>query len=549
MFELTYIHHDCFLLRTKELGIVFDYWFDPTDTAAEIPPFVRNFPKELPLYVLVSHFHKDHFNKAIFRWVEVHPDIRYVVSRDVARQVRYMLNPQSTYAGNKIDPSIVTVLSKLEIYSDSLLTIQTFGSTDIGNSYAITLKSQNLKVFHAGDLNCWAWRDESTPEEIAAAEKAFRSELRPIADAFPEFDIAMFPVDSRIGTGYNEGARIFTRMVNVKRFFPMHFTLAETPEMLEQRRRDAVAFTEFAPDRGEFIGLTEPYDTYSDEDRAITRSNTHKEETLQYSQSWFLSAGDTNAEREMSLTLLSSKLIDIATAHANSIGIGNPFMPNDHTGWVLSRLTVEMADYPLVDSRFRIDTWVERWNRHYSERDFCICDEAGNPYGYARSIWMVLDTVTHANAGLESLPFQEEYLLPRECPIARPGKHRLMMLPSELNGDESRVVVADPVPATYTFAYSDLDAYRHVNTVRYVTLLMNQFSLEEHDDYRVERMELSFLCEGAYGMTVEILRTAVDSDHADVKITDFMLRSKADRHPILYARIFLRRREAPIASL
>lgn len=549
MFELTYIHHDCFLLRTKELGIVFDYWFDPTDTASDVPPFVRDFPKDLPLYVLVSHFHKDHFNKAIFRWAEVHPDIHYVISRDVARQVRYMLNPLSRYAGAKVAPEIVTVMSKLEIYTDSLLTIQTFGSTDIGNSYAITIKSQNLKVFHAGDLNCWAWRDESTPEEVASAERAFRSEMRPIADAFPEFDVAMFPVDSRIGTGYDQGAAIFTRMVNVKRFFPMHFTLADDAEMLEQRRRDAVAFKRYAPDRGEFIGLTEPYDTYSDEDRAISRAIHHKEEAMQYSHSWFLSAGDTNAEREMSLTLLTSKLIDISTAHANSIGIGNPFMPNDHTGWVLSRLTVEMADYPLVDSRFRIDTWVERWNRHYSERDFCICDEAGNPFGYARSIWMVLDTVTHANAGLDSLPFREEYISSRDCPIQRPGKHRIMMLPSELKGDESRIVMADSKPALYTFAYSDLDAYRHVNTVRYVTLLMNQFSLQEHDDFRVERMELSFLDEGAYGMTVEILRTEVKGDSENMKITDFMLRDRSDRHPILYARLYLKRRVAPIASL
>lgn len=549
MFELTYIHHDCFLLRTSGLGIVFDYWFDPTAPDDIIPPFVKDCPTDLPLYVLVSHFHKDHFNKNIFRWADSHPDIRFVLSRDVARKVRYMLNPDSTYSGMKIDSSRVTILSKLDIYSDDLLTIQAFGSTDVGNSYALTLRESGLKVFHAGDLNCWSWRDESTDEEIRAAEQAYVSELRPIADAFPEFDVVMFPVDSRIGTGFNEGARIFTRCIDVKRFFPMHFTLADSELMQEQRRLDAIDFSAYAPERGEFIGLTDPYDKYSDEESQLL-ADADIESKKVYSQSWFLSAGDANAEREMSLPLLTAKLIEIATSHANEIGIGNPFMPNNHCGWVLSRLAIEMTDYPLVDSTFKIDTWVETWNRHYSERDFCIMDSSGSACGYARSIWMVLDTETHSNAGLDTLPFREEYLSDKPCPICRQGKHMLLKMPDEILQGDRHVIAADPNPAVYTFGYSNLDAYRHVNTVRYVSLLMNQFALSVHDKFRVRRIELSFIDEGAYGMSVEILRAQISSPDKDGnESTLLMLRDISDHHPIVYARIDLEARDKPIASL
>ena len=48
--------------------------------------------------------------------------------------------------------------------------------------------------------------------------------------------------------------------------------------------------------------------------------------TPEFKQTFFLSAGETNAEQEISLPLLTSKIIDIATAHANSLGIGNPAM-------------------------------------------------------------------------------------------------------------------------------------------------------------------------------------------------------------------------------
>lgn len=521
--------------------MVFDYWYDPTCRESDIPGFLRDFPKDKPLYVLVSHFHKDHFNKVIFKWGESHPDIHYIISRDVARQIRYMLNPESRYAGVKVNPDTVTVLSKMEVYEDSNIDVHCFGSTDIGNSYAVTLKTTGLKVFHAGDLNCWTWRDESTPEEIRAAERAFLSELKPVKEKFTEFDIVMFPVDSRIGTGFNEGAKIFVNTFNVKRFFPMHFTLADNASELEQRRRDAIHFNAFAPDHGEFIGLTEPYDTYSDEDPSQT-SAFRMEQARELSESWFLSAGDTNAEQEISLPLLVLRLIDISTTHANNIEVGNPFMPNDHCGWVLSRVSIDMLEYPMVDKTYTIDTWVETWNRHFSERAFCILDSHGKALGYARQIWMVLDTLTRANAGLDKLPFKKEYLSPRQCPIPHQGKHLNLKLPSEIDGKERRVVVADPNPVTYTFQYSDLDAYRHVNTIRYVRLLMNQFTLEEHDAARVRRLELAFLDEGAYGMTIEILRANADvkdEEHPDQKVTDFLLRDKATRNPILFSRVFM----------
>lgn len=57
---------------------------------------------------------------------------------------------------------------------------------------------------------------------------------------------------------------------------------------------------------------------------------------FRFSRSFFLSAGEVNAEGEMSLPLLVSKIIDIATAHANSLGIGNPSMAAMNRGWVLS---------------------------------------------------------------------------------------------------------------------------------------------------------------------------------------------------------------------
>ncbi|MDE7160724.1 MAG: acyl-[acyl-carrier-protein] thioesterase [Muribaculaceae bacterium] len=219
------------------------------------------------------------------------------------------------------------------------------------------------------------------------------------------------------------------------------------------------------------------------------------------SQTFFLSAGEVNAEGQLSLPLLTAKIIDIATAHANSLGIGNPAMADSGCGWVLSRLTIEMLDYPRVNDTYTLTTWIEDWNRHFSTRCFRIDDENGTPLGYARSIWMVMNTQTRDNAGLSHLHLPEEAVAPLPCPIPRQARHTT--IPAEL------------IDRGYTFRYTDIDFYRHVNTVRYVNLLLNCFTLDEMDTHSIRRLELSFLHEGHYGHTVEIRRRIVPTPEAE----------------------------------
>lgn len=222
-----------------------------------------------------------------------------------------------------------------------------------------------------------------------------------------------------------------------------------------------------------------------------------------FSEKFFLSAAEVNAEGEMSIPLLTSRIIDVATAHANSLGIGNPSMQSLGCGWVLSRLAVEMTRYPQVNETYCISTWVEAWNRHFSTRNFAITDAAGNPLGYATSIWMVINYVTHENAGLTHLHLAPDMVNDTKVPIARPGRH----------------VVGQPTetPREYAFKYCDLDFYRHVNTVRYVQLLINSFSLEEMDANMVRRLDLAFIREGRYGETVRVL-THRDGNHIELSL-------------------------------
>ena len=97
--------------------------------------------------------------------------------------------------------------------------IRVFDSTDKGVSFYVSL--YGLNIFHAGDLNLWHWREESTLREIAQAEKDFYAAMAPI-DHLP-MDIAMFPVDPRMGGLYEAGANYFVMSVKPRVFLPMHW--------------------------------------------------------------------------------------------------------------------------------------------------------------------------------------------------------------------------------------------------------------------------------------------------------------------------------------
>lgn len=237
---------------------------------------------------------------------------------------------------------------------------------------------------------------------------------------------------------------------------------------------------------------------------------------------YFLSASDCNAQKELSLPVLTANIIDTATAHANSLDIGNPVMKHLGYGWILSRLAIEMTDYPKVNEEYFVTTWIESFNRHFSVRNFAITDSAGNPYGYASSVWMVLNWNTRENAGTSHLVLNPEMISGESAPIGRIGKHK------NLTENDSEIA------CERTFGYSDLDFYRHVNTVRYVAMLLNRYTLEEMDNSRVSRLEMSFMREGRYGETVRLLRSDEDFH------TSFTFVDAADGTALLSASLWRR---------
>lgn len=215
--NLTYIFHSGFAIETGQCILVFDYWMDPSRV---IPPLLK---VHKPMYVFSSHFHEDHFTREIFNWKESKRDIIYLLSKDILRHRRAAKNEADVW------------LAKGGVWEDSLLKVYAAGSTDSGVSWIV--ETDGKRIFHAGDLNNWYARfltDDYKGGKVYSAEfgmevdpereeKCFLGELKDIKKIAKSFDVAMFPIDGRIGNGYTRGARQFIERFDVGLFVPMHF--------------------------------------------------------------------------------------------------------------------------------------------------------------------------------------------------------------------------------------------------------------------------------------------------------------------------------------
>lgn len=224
-----------------------------------------------------------------------------------------------------------------------------------------------------------------------------------------------------------------------------------------------------------------------------------------FTRKYFLTAGESNAEGRMPLTLVAERVIEIATQHANALGIGYAALITRNIGWVLSRMSIEMYRYPVINQEYTIDTWIESYNRMFSNRNFRISDAQGNIIGYMRTVWVAMDFEKRTMADISSFDRSAFLLGDLECPIERTPRLRIP--------EGESVEYSD-----YTFQYCDLDFNRHVNTIRYLELILNRWPLEHYDNHIIRRFDILFHHECHFGQTVRLL-VCNDGDEAIAAIT------------------------------
>lgn len=187
---------------------------------------------------------------------------------------------------------------------------------------------------------------------------------------------------------------------------------------------------------------------------------------------------------------LGSAILNTAGLDAYGKGFGVDVLNAENHSWVLSRLAVEFDVRPEQYTDYTIATWISDYGRVLSTRNFTLTDSAGHQFGRAVSQWAMIDLQSRTAVDLSWVgDAHADAIVAEPSPAERPRKIREV---HPTRTAEHRVV------------YSDIDFNRHVNTMRYIEMMLDMLPVELLTLEAPMRLDIHFLHECRFGQTLRI---------------------------------------------
>lgn len=201
------------------------------------------------------------------------------------------------------------------------------------------------------------------------------------------------------------------------------------------------------------------------------------------------------------LPMIGGFMLKSATRHADERGFGYSSMTGKKRVWVLSRMAIEIAQYPMNDTVMTIKTWVSDVNKLFTERCFAFQNQDGDNIGYARTVWAAIDLDTRRPTNVLELEGLSDYVNKEElCPI---------------DGLKKILPIKDQLPLySFDVRYSDIDINGHLNSMKYIEHFIDLFDWDTFKQKQIARFEINYIAEGKYGSKIDLLKH--DDDNVSV---------------------------------
>jgi len=205
---------------------------------------------------------------------------------------------------------------------------------------------------------------------------------------------------------------------------------------------------------------------------------------------YHISFYEVDTKNEAFLPVLWSFMQETAWHHADHLRLGYSDLMEQQYFWVLSRLSVQMEEYPRWGDRIRVKTWLSGTGRLFALRQFSIADQSGRILGTAKSAWLVLDLRGRKPQKIEPLFSHLRNLFDPLLPAEEPEK-----LPA---------LVRTQWKKSYEVRYSDIDVHHHVNNVKYIEWILDSYPVEINRTHQIHTFDINFLAESSYEDAISV---------------------------------------------
>lgn len=201
-------------------------------------------------------------------------------------------------------------------------------------------------------------------------------------------------------------------------------------------------------------------------------------------------------------------LQEAAGRHASLKRLSIPDLNREGRTWVVSRTRLEVDRYTVWPEEVHVETWAQEPVKLFFARGTKGRLADGSSLFTAISWWAIIDTTTgrpvrpqEINERIGTPPVDDDH--PR---IDSSYKKRLFYADQELTGLED---------FTPSIRYEDTDSNRHVNNVAYINWLMEALPDDFRNDYKISKIDVSWLNQTYRHDTVRMLTGAYPGEGLD----------------------------------
>jgi len=201
---------------------------------------------------------------------------------------------------------------------------------------------------------------------------------------------------------------------------------------------------------------------------------------------------DVDATRRATILSLFRCFLEAAWNHAEALGFGFANLATQGKFWVLSRVRIEVTQFPAWGAQVTLRTWPRGIQSLFALREFELLDETNQRLAAGSSAWLVVDSVSkRPRRLLKVLPDLAAF-------NANPA---LTKDPEKLDANETW-----DGECSIAARYTDIDVNNHVNAARYIGWILDSYPAGSHKQHSLRSIDLNYLNETVEGEQL-IVRT------------------------------------------
>jgi acyl-ACP thioesterase len=195
---------------------------------------------------------------------------------------------------------------------------------------------------------------------------------------------------------------------------------------------------------------------------------------------------------------------DVASSHAEQMGVGWEALQKLDLFWVLSWIKLEIISYPKFEDNITVKTWPKGKYKFYALRDLLFYT-GNNIFCRMATAWLVVNAKSKKISDLKNLPIE----IPLDIP-----EHALTDLPGKIKLENKEEETSNNIIALHKrhIVYSDLDINYHVNNAKYIEFILNCYNQSFHEKNKVKAFTMSFLSESKFDDELELSVCKIKGD-------------------------------------